>query len=163
MNEDSAEEKRRERRRNWAVFFGVTGTFSLVLWPLLVALSFATTCTMGDDGSWATTLALCTILSALSLPSLLLAAWLGDRSQMRWLVPVVTIGPLLLVVGHMMETGFGTHHLCGPYQDSALEYGNSRWLSAWYYPIMWSYALLLSATAVAPLIARRSGRGRGNE
>ena len=158
MSDEGLRVKREERRRNWAVFFGVAGTFSLVLWPPLVALSFATTCTMGDDDSWAATLALCTLLSALALPSLLLSAWLGDRSRMRWLVPVVTIGPLLLALGHAFDTGLGAHHLCGDYQDGALEYGRSRWLATWYYPIMWSYALLLSAAATAPLIAKQNKR-----
>lgn len=128
-------------------------------WPLFVALSFATTCTQGDDDSWGVTLLFCTCIALVALPFLAVSARRGARSWIRLSVPVVTLGPLALLLGHAFETGFGAHHLCGPEYDSTLEYASSLWRARWYYPSMWGLASVLSAAAVWPWLRQKRGRG----
>lgn len=124
------------------------------LWPLLVALSFQTTCTMGDDDSFALTLFLCTAITVVALPILMLTVGNRPPSRFRLSAPVVTIVPLLLTLNHALAVGFGTHSLCGPEYDSyVLECGARNY----YYQIMWTYAIALSGAAMWPWIRRQKG------
>ena len=122
----------------------------LASWPLWVMMSQATTCTMGDDDSWAVTLALCSILAGGAVPLLAAsgAAWRNHRAM----VPLLTLAPLLFYVSHMLETGFGEHSLCGP--EYTL-YAASRPLALAFYPVMWGYGFLLSALAFLPFLRQR--------
>ena len=127
------------------------------LWPLLMALSFQTTCTMGDDDSFAGTLLLCTIITVVALPLLLLNAGSAPPRRLRLSVPVVTLVPLLLTLDHALATGFGAHHLCGPEYDSYITDGARNY----YYPLMWAYALALSTAAAWPWVRKWTGAKSG--
>lgn len=124
------------------------------LWPLLMALSFQTTCTMGDDDSFAGTLLLCTLITVVALPLLLLNAGGASPRRMRLSVPVVTLVPLLFTLDHALATGIGAHHLCGPEYDSYIVEGGAR---NYYYPLMWAYALALSVAAAWPWVRKWTG------
>lgn len=135
------------KRQGW-----LSGAAIVVLgsWPLWIMLSQATTCTMGDDDSWAVTLALCSILAGGAAP--LLAASGATWRNHRAMVPLLTLAPLLFYVSHMLETGLGEHSLCGSVYTL---YPSSRVLSQLFYPVMWGYGLLLSALAFLPLLRQR--------
>lgn len=47
---------------------------------------------------------------------------------------------------HARATGFGAHPLCG----AEFTAHGATVLAAWYYPVMWAYALALSAAALWP-------------
>ena len=133
----------------WVSRVSNAGVFLTWPWPLFVSLSFATTCTGGDSDSWATTLAICVLLSALAFPLLAISALRSPRSGVRLTVPFATLGPLALVVGHAFETGFGAQALCGA-EYNALDYGDNLWYARWYYPSMWGLATALSVAALWP-------------
>ena len=130
----------------------VLGAIATWPWPLLVALSFATTCTMGDDDSWMSTLLLCTAITAIALPPLLFST---HQRSVRWIrlsVPVATLIPLVLTLGHAADTALGGHHLCGQEFDQYRSAGD-EWPFRFYYPIMWGEALALTVAATWPLFA----------
>ena len=137
----------------WVCRSSSIGVFLTWPWPLLVLLSFATTCTGGDSDSWATTLSLCVLLSLLAFPLLAVSARRSPGSVRRLTVPVVTLGPLVLALGHAFETGFGAHALCGA-EYNALGYGDNLWYARWYYPSMWALDVVLSVAALWPWLGR---------
>lgn len=129
---------------------GTLGTVLTWPWPLLVRLSFVTTCNQGDDESWGFTLLLCSVLTLVALPALILSARRARR-RLRLTVPLATVGPLVWALDHARATGFGAHPLCGAefavFGDTAFGH--------WYYRVMWAYALALSLAAVWPWLRRR--------
>jgi hypothetical protein len=125
----------------WA---GTLGSMVTWLWPILIALSFATTCTMGDDGSRGVTLLLCTCVTLVALPLLLLSRRQESWRWIRLSVVLATALPLLLTVRHAMDTAVWGHHLCGPGFDGQFELlPGDRWRSRFFYPVLWAEALAL--------------------
>ncbi|HLA62986.1 MAG TPA: hypothetical protein VK610_01050 [Rhodothermales bacterium] len=127
------------------------GTVLTWPWPLLVWLSFVTTCNQGDDESWGFTFLLCSALTLVALPALILSAQRERRRWLRLTVPFATVGPLVWGLDHALATGFGAHPLCGA-EFAVL--GDTAF-GQWYYRVMWAYALALSLAAVWPWLARR--------
>ena len=139
------------KRPGW---LSIASIVVLASWPLWTMLSQATTCTMGDDDSWETTLALCALLAGLATP--MLAASGETWRRHRAAVPFLTLAPLLFFVSHMLETGFGAHHLCGPAYDGNFAYGTySVDRARLFYPVMWGAGLFLTALAFVPLFRQR--------
>ncbi|MEM1055620.1 MAG: hypothetical protein AAGI52_08830 [Bacteroidota bacterium] len=124
----------------------------LCLWPVIVLLANATTCTGGDDDSWWVTLWLGSFFAGLAIPPM---RWRPVRSRAWLAVPVLTVVPLLFYVDHMIQTGLGAHHLCGPEYDGSLTYGTSQLKATIYYPMMWGYGLLLSTLAILAFVHGR--------